>query len=255
MKTRNKGLPCKSYVYLIEIDVYINMILSFLSRYNWFDQYISSLITWRYKYVDREKTALSFLRFSCVYDETRVLELKRWVHRSTLIRWFHKLFKTEGLPGVVNQVLADCFPMIHSVQKQLVQHYTVFAVKQLLLRRRGEKNPDMLKGDAYESIVDAIDNYNPSVSKIPFNKFLNYYIKNKKNIVIQRELWGLAEGSLVPLEEGHEPPVPTDTTGLDYLDEILSGLNTEYKRVLYNKYMILDVLTPQEVELTGEYNE
>jgi hypothetical protein len=54
------GLPGKSFIHIIDVDVYLRTLLSYLVHTPFFDAYVASKIQRHHRYKDREKTTAPF---------------------------------------------------------------------------------------------------------------------------------------------------------------------------------------------------
>ena len=98
IRTKNSGLPAKSFMHVISLDFFIKLAVSCLEKTNFFDSYIMSLLKWKVRYKDRESNATDFLNFLCIYDERRVNELfppHKFTNRTDLIL-FPRMLETAG---------------------------------------------------------------------------------------------------------------------------------------------------------------
>lgn len=225
--TRNQGLPAKSFMYVVSLDFYLRIGLSCLFNTQFFSNYLSSFVRWKFRYRDRERSALDYLNFMCSYNETGVdaLSNSNFFKRTDAIRLLNRitrsvekykrikskhdlgveeykyLFKfNQKFGGYRNSILMsipDICERINNIQSLLVKHYLFFIVKGLLEKRGRTSDVDKLKSDAYEVLMSMIDNYDPTRSKVPFSNYLKFFIRSGKDKVIKRETWNLKEGSLV----------------------------------------------------------
>ncbi len=231
-RTKAKGLPAKSFMYIIDLDYYLRIALSHLANSSFFDLYIASHIKYKYKQKDRKHVADSFLKYLCIYDESRVNDLfySKFINREILILFFNELYKSikqyedilkKDIESISNEdlkfiwqfqykfgkftsVIHRNFPFIlEKVNKTIsliTDHYLSFILKNLMLRRISIDDPNKLKADSYEVIIDMINSYNPAVSKVPFNNYLTFFIKNRKNKIITEEISD-SEKNIVSLDE------------------------------------------------------
>ncbi len=259
------GLPGKSYLHIIELDIHINMILSYMLDSYLLDNFISSLITYKYRYIDRETILNDFINFTCTnsLDRLELLTNSKLVLRSDLIKFFKKLYKLaleDKIESNLKTVLLDVVPKIHDFQKLLIDHYLNFSLSILSSRRCGYINMNELRSDAYEAIIDAVDNYNYTRSKVPFNKFLTFHVKNKKGKTISHDLWGLPQGSLVEIDDNEEVDefytnfkednhIESNNFRLLILEDLISNMNIVYKKVLCLKHNLVLGLTEEEQSL------
>jgi hypothetical protein len=229
-KTTAKGLPGKSYIYILELDKHIKNILSLLYNLPILDLHVASKVQWKTKSNDREKVVSEFLNYMACYDNTRVNFLlpSKIIKRSDFIQFISQLdislskykkiiekkdktyeetlflFKTQNiLKGNLSGLLFSTEKVnltIFELMNTLITNYLYFIVKGLMARRKSEKNPNKLNTDAYNVLLDMIDSYNVNKSKIPFNKYLKFFILAKKNKIIKYETWNLEAGQLKSLE-------------------------------------------------------
>lgn len=266
------GLPGKSFIHIIDVDVYLRTLLSYLVHTPFFDAYVASKIQRHHRYKDREKTTAAFINYLCVYDERRIKYIlpSKFLPRSSLIALLTELQTTahryeeiiskespsmEELSDVVSlrfrwgsnidafiKTVYSCADGIKTVQDGIANHYLRFIVRQLLLNRRGDSDPDHLRTDAWFAISDMIDAYDPCRSKVPFNNILSFYTKNRKNKVIHDETWGLKQGDIIhlgSLDDDDEEGVGISSAQLQ--KEVENGLHAS--SVSSERYALIDVLS------------
>ncbi len=230
---KNKGLPGKSYVYLLSLDNLIKNALSFIVENNFFDLFVSSKVTWKYKYPTREKSVNSFLNYlGCYYsDRVDFLINSNFVSRSDLIIYLNQInkllefyqsvisqkdkelseedykvlalllqFKTKNFNWSMVNSFSEVVEEIKLVYDTLISNFIDYIRKGLMQRRKGVKDPKSLSTDAYKALVLMVDNYNTDRSRIPFNNYLKYFIKDTKSKIIKEETWGLTAGKLVGID-------------------------------------------------------
>jgi len=231
IKSGNRGLPGKSFIYIVTLDYYLKMALSYLSNTPFLDNYITSFLKWKLMYNSREKMMSNFLNYMVTYDESRIefLVPSRFFRRSDILVMLNKiamgikkyelimekkdktnkdlkyLFKFElrfgkntfGLRKAVPEIVSN----ILQLQETLVKYYLSFILSQLMRRRKGGRNPNELKFEAYQALLDMIDSYDSSRSKVPFHSFLKFFIKAEKHKSIKEENWGLKTGDMIELDD------------------------------------------------------
>lgn len=283
-----RGLPGKSYTYVLTLDKYIKMLLSILVNTPFFDYHVSSYITRRFRYKDRVKTVSGFLKYTAISDESRFEPLieNKILRRSDIISlaedirnsistvseitssqepstddlyylfWFN--LKFGEFSEVIKSSCPDISKRLDRFKNTIVSHYSSFIIKGLMERRKSQSEPDSLKSDAYYVIMEMLDNYNPKRSKVPFNNFLRFFTKSQKNSVIQRQLWGLKEGSLVSIDNKDDEKdsvikeIETqlqkddDNEKLELIEEVIDNLPTPFSNVLKLHYNIINPLTVEE---------
>ena len=285
-KTNAKGLPGKSYTYILTLDMYINMLLSILSTTPFFDYYCASYIYRKHRYKDRLKTVVGYLKYTAVADESRTLSLvENNVLRRTDVmhiaenmhnssKKVEKILDTDN-PSIddlrylcnfrlkigdksdlVIRNINDIHKKMTKFKKNITNHYLLFVLKKLMERRKKSANKESLKTDAYYVILEMINNYNPKRSKVPFNNFLLYFTRNQKNTVIKRQQWGLPEGSLVSIEQSEdntlmkevEKELKKDTSNekLQLIEEIVDQIPFPLKKVLELNYNLVNPLSVEE---------
>jgi hypothetical protein len=109
-----------------------------------------------------------------------------------------KLGKT--LEGVLRSI-PHISKKISHIQDVLMQHYSSFIIQGLMKGRKGVHAPNEMKSDAYAVMMNMVNDYDPSRSKVPFNSYLVFFIKSTKNSMIKEQLWGLEEGAVVSIED------------------------------------------------------
>ncbi len=299
VKTKAKGLPAKSFMYIIDLDYYLRLALSYLSNTDFFDIYISSNIKYKYKQKDRKYVANSFIKYMCIYDESRINTLfySKFINREILILFINNLAKSityyrsikeKYVDDLTNEELkylwqfnfklgkftpsiVDNFPFIvrkiNNIHTLITDHYLSFILKNLMLRRKSTPDPDKLKSDAFDVIVDMVNSYNPTKSKVPFNSYLKFFIKSKKNKIIIGEK-DLAKHNTISLDQAYETSkdeidneifqtfekyIYLDRNVEEYLDlieKVSNELPLPFKNLLLLNYNIVNPLTPtEEIEL------
>jgi len=238
-----KGLPGKSYIYIMEIEHELKRFLSVVNESPYFNNYIFMYIVRHYRYKDREQTANNFIEFMCTYTPDRLyslfpnkifnrqmcIQLLNFVYRC-VIKYksikkklknnqtvtndeitFYMVFQKKWIVNeqfFIKQVIAS-YDAVYSIIQKLIDNYQSFIIKYLLKNRRGDKYPNHLKTDAYEIILTLINIYNYKRSKIPFHNILRPYIANHKNRLILDESWG--GNDIVFLDSVTEKGYITDT--------------------------------------------
>lgn len=269
IKITNKGLPAKSYTYILDLDYYLRMGMSILVNTPYFDFLVASSLEWKYKYKDRERLVNDFIKYLSINDESRINILfnSNFFSRVDMIKilvkcneimnkynslivkdeltkeQFDFLLKTKLNWGnffiCIEKNIGKITSEIQKIQTLLINHYVTYIIKGLMQRRKGEHNPDKLKADAYELLMRMIDSYNPNRSKVPFHNYLKFFIRSGKNKVIQRELWNLPEGSIVSIDELHEQRKESETKKkLDVVEEILNNNVTVLRAAEERKLLV-----------------
>ena len=298
-----KGLPGKSYLYIVELDNYLRKSLSILSNTNIFDVYVSSYIRWMVKSNNRKELSNDLLNYLSCYGTERIdfILPSRLLSRSDIFSFLtalsnsikkykdiikngssveeddvfaaHFRMKWENmLPELLNSIL-DITDKISSIYSLLIDNYLFYIVKKLMTGRKGESNPDNLNSDAYEVLVAMVDSYNTKRSKIPFNKYLNYFILLNKDKVIKHENWGLDTGKIISLNSVEDKKDTTkggynknrsineellfairkysieekkDSDSKNLIDNLNDMLPKPFYKILSTFYGIIDPLTPEE---------
>ncbi len=284
VKSKDKGLPAKSFVWIIDIDVYLKNALSLLSNTEFLDNYISKFLTWRFKYTHREKCAEAFINYMCIYDEERInclFEFNKFFSRSEMLILISKVIDyldkvkekdinsinyvyfdliSNNVKEIIEKSFKGTLDKIIDIQQSIIDNFLPFAVKGLMSGRKGN-DPNMLKTDAYQSIIDMIDNYDYNRSKSPFNNFLSFFIKGNKNKVIKEELANLDEGSFISIDEINDITEKANMisniiqkrmlTFKDKENKFLTEQTTKYlpkliRDVLSLRYLLLEPLNRKE---------
>ena len=265
------GLPGKSYLYIMEIDRYLKMALSSFSCLPFFDMYVMSLLSWKFRYKDREKMTKQFIMFMLVYDEDRIniLIQNKFFKRSSFFSFLaqitislqeydkileeepstHKnliFYKIKSRLYPQEQVISRSIPVLYKKIGEcldlILSHYMAFTLKGLMLHRKGIANPDLLKTDAYHTIIEMVDNYDYTRSKIPFNNYLPFFIKATKNKTIKKELSHKEStcGELKWKELGNLPQQEhiTQEHITQELDEIIGNLPPIFRKILVLQFGI-----------------
>jgi hypothetical protein len=233
--TKAVGLPAKSYMWIITIDYHIYNLLSFLCKKDYFNEYILSHLTYRHLAKHREIETTNFLNFLMTTDQTRVYFIyptrslsrqksllmvatlsencKQFVELGKKLLAgkeltdeelaFYSLFQNKiGFDETLYRVIEDINIELRSIMHELYFYFKSLIIKDLLMRRKGDSDPDHLRTDAYEVILSMIDQFSlRKESKMPFVKQLSWLSKSRKNKIIQYENWGLTnEGCLLSLD-------------------------------------------------------
>ena len=267
-----RGLPGKSFVHILDLSMYLRTALSYLVHTPFFDAYVASKIQRYYLYRDREKTTMAFINYMCVYDERRINYLmpSKFLPRSAVMELLVSISEqahlydqlmqkeqatTQDLTTILNMRLRygtnidivfknvkECAHKVTQVYSTIAEHYARYIVRQLLLHRRGDSEPDHLRTDAWFAISDMIDAYDPKRSKVPFYNILSYYTKNRKNKVINDENWGLPSGGIIhmgSLGDNEDEDITINTAQLQ--KEVESGMHEA--SVSSERIALLDVLS------------
>lgn len=289
MKLRiEKGLPGKSYLYVAELDLYLKLALSPFSNLSFFDNYVMCLVTWKFRYKDREKMVKDFIMFMLIYDESRIdfLLCSKYFKRSFFISFLKQVNNSlKSVDDILEKkdYTYDDFFMLYNIKSKLhpyniaiynfvpllckkismtldtiLSHYLSFTIKGLMLKRHGISDPASLKTDAYNTIIEMIDNYDYNKSMIPFNNYLVFFIKSSKNKIIKQELWNLKEGLLVPLQDKNEKESidkleinksiveEGGIKGLEVVDKFIVDLPLIFQKILILNFGILQSLTKEK---------
>lgn len=232
-KTKHSGLPGKSYVYVITIDYYLLMFLSYISKYQHFNECILNQLERYYRVKDRESATLAFLDFMAIGDVTRIRAIypsKLFTRRSCLVLLSslnEDVKKIEAISKKIKEgktitemeqaiyvdfsskwevstslfkVIKDTHKAVQDLLEVIYVNHKSLIIKILLSKRLGDPKPDHLKSDAYEVVVNLISTYNLKQSKVPFTTSVQWLSKNKKNELIQEECWGLRFGSILSMD-------------------------------------------------------
>lgn len=227
-KIKDKGLPGKSFIYIVELDNYLKMAYSLMSVSNYLDLFAAAQITYRFKQKHRKQSVNSFINYMCTYDAQRVDFLfGSYIPRSVLLKFLNSvvlslskleecIFSSElekinylafihakwgEHTRLLKINLTSIYKNICKLQTLLANHYIRHIVGGLMSRRKGEYNPNSLTGDAYFVLLEMLDKYDYNRSKIPFSNFLKFFIRSGKHKVIQSETWGLKDGSLLSFDK------------------------------------------------------
>lgn len=228
-----RGLPGKSYIYLLDIDRELYTFLSYISHAPFFDYFISSLIRRYYRSNDRKKAVDNFLMFSVISNEDRLehiypskifdrvscikflnmlyeginkytsikekLKNKKEITQDEFI--FYSLFSKRWLinENISIRQIKETHKRVNNLVQQLYHAHLHFITKYLLKNRRGTHNVQDFSASAYEVVLEVINVYNPKRSKIPFFKLAQKYTYNYKNRIIKEETWGL-DNSIIHLD-------------------------------------------------------
>lgn len=223
--TPQSGLPCKSYVHIIDLDIELRRFLSVINESNYFNQYVSNNIVRYYRYKDRKTVVQNYLDFMATYtaDRLNFIFPGKIFSRGLCIQLLNSLYagvsKYERIKKRIknNKPISDddiiyndifykrwifndrlfidqikqTYSKVNKLVESLISCYQSYIIKYILKNRRGDKNPTHLRTDVYDIIMTIINVYNYKKSKIPFHSIMRPYIANHKNKVIQTETWGI----------------------------------------------------------------
>lgn len=222
------GLPCKSFVHIIELDLHLKRFLSLVNEAPYFNQFVTNCLTRLYRYNDRKKLCenyhnfmatntvdrIDFIFYEKLLSREKAISLVNSLHEASqrylkikeniregkdvsekdLI--FYHLFIRRWIPSNIREDLY--FKQIRQTRffinrfiDQMIDCFQSYIIKYLLINRKGDKDPLHLRTDAYEIIMTLINSYNYRKSKIPFHNIMRPYISNHKNKLIKWETWGL----------------------------------------------------------------
>lgn len=288
IKKKSSGLPAKSYVYVLSIDYYLRLAISPIINSGLLDNFINSQIIWKVKYKDRERIVMEFLNFMSCYSEDRLEFIlpSKLISRSKLLSALVSiknaitkcdllLTKIETLTGKESKFVFNfqqlwkdryaamrsipiCVDKIYAIYNLLVENYRFFIVKGLLSRRRGEAYPERFNTDAFYVINDMIDSYDTRRSKVPFNRYLEFFIRASKDKIIKNENWSLETGKIIPIDSlfketgeeiEHEFIAEETELSLEHftkVDKIVEHLDGIFQRMLLISHSIITPLKPEE---------
>ena len=285
LKKFQRGLPGKSYIYLLELDRELYFFLSCMSKTPFFDYYISSLIKRYYRVNDRERALENFLKFSVTYSEDRITYIypSKILDRISCIKFLNMIYQSIDKYTKLKQKLkknkvltkdeyifynifskrwvTDEFYLFKQIKSsyrnvtrlvnQLYDAHLHFIVKYLLKNRRGHNAVQDCLTIAYEVVLEVINIYDPKRSKVPFFKLAQTYAYNFKNRTIKEETWGL-NSKLIHLDALTGTKVlfeNSSKTEIKLSDEIYdeSQVKKDFEKELDNSY--------KEEEKNEEYNE
>jgi hypothetical protein len=230
-----RGMPCKCYVNILDLDRELNMFLSYVSRTPFFDSYIASLIQRYHRSNDRKLATENFLKFSVTFTEDRISyiypsKIFSRIHCIQLLNLLYdgvvkystikKNLKDESyIPTKEEQIFYTLFKRrwlvndkffikqvktthanVKRILDALFKSYERFIIKFLLKNRRGANTPKDFISSSYEVLMNVINVYNPHRSKVPLYKLIRPYACNYKNVLIKQDTWGLESTQLVRLD-------------------------------------------------------
>lgn len=268
-KRKNNGKPGKSFLIVQEIDYNILLCLSVISKLPDFETIILSKIEKKYRQKDKEFQCISFLKFQSIGDSSRITEIFNFLPRSVilnLIKEINKysdkytkinkkrikefedkkfLFEHKYLDSIVlRKTIKQCYNNILLIRDSIVKSHLNYSCKLLMERRIGEENPNNLYPDAFETIVLTLDKYDTSRSKVPFNKLLGFYLKNRKNNIIKRSNFNL-NGTIVPLEDNYDEELEERReTVMDLVENSILKLPKDQFKAISVKH---NIMYPMEV--------
>lgn len=281
IKGNNRGLPGKSFIYVITLDYYLKMAMSYLSNTPFLDSYIASFIKWKLVYVSREKMMNDFFNYMLVYDESRVEYLipSRFFRRSNIIEILNRLnnsiikyntilekeektnkdlkymFKFELKFGketfCMRKAIQDIFIKVQEIQEKIIKFYLNFILANLMKKRTGGKNPQELKFEAYQTMLEMLDSYDPARSKVPFHNFLKFFIKAEKHKMIKDDNWGLNSGEMEEFDDNYVEPIDVECSysierNQEFIDMLALYLPENIYKILSLKFGILNPITPSD---------
>lgn len=261
--TGESGLPCKSYVHILDLDIKLRIFLSYIDQNDYFSQYIINGIVHFYRYKDRQEAVNNFLDFMVTYGADRINFMfpSRMFNRTACVQFlnsvqsgitkykqilysikhnkqiskedivFYNIFSKRWLFSANNtKILINQINQIHyevnNLIKRLIYYYQSYIIKYLLKNRRGDSNPRHLRTDAYNLVMTLLNVYNYKKSKIPFHNILRPYISNYKNKIIQYETWN--NNTIIYIDEKDESE---DDNSLSLKNSIMG----EIEKQLYNE--------------------
>ena len=259
-KLKVKGLPAKSFIHIVELDYYIRNALSPLLSTETFDVFISSKIGWKKKYKARKQTVVDFINYLSCYDNNRVNFIlpSKVITRSTIVSFiislsdniktyrnlmlkppqemsyeeilfiFNYELKWNKYQHAISTIIPGTIEEIRKWYAKVIENYSNFIIKHLMARRKGEPEPSNLKTDAFRVLINMVDSYDASRSKIPFNRFLKYYVPSIKNEIIQEENWKLDTGSIMSLDTIIKNNSDEDSTKLSDFEAAVSYVMKEH---------------------------
>lgn len=264
-----RGLPCKSYIHIVNLDIELKRFLSYVNESDYFNQFVCNKLVRQYRYKDRQKVSSDFIDFMATYDSDRInfifsnKVLSRYLCISLLnliytgiIKYknikkqilkghqpsqsdtdFYIFFQKNWLtnkPNFIKQV-SQSYNYVTEFVNSLMTRYQSFIIKYLLSNRRGNNDPSMLKTDMYELVMTLINVYDYRKSKMTFHNVLRFYIANQKNKIIQYETWGLE--NLIYLDSIPEKSVLYDTPKIKNSDvtEDSSGSVLSVRNNIWNE--------------------
>lgn len=256
------GSPGKSYLHIMQLDYYFNLILSMLYTYNILDVFVLSCLEYKHRQKDRRNDLQLFIKYICTDEEKAIVFLKNsFCTRSKIIIFLKKLisevnnynntkdkkFKLEfrknyPISRTFFKLLNNCNNEINLFQNSLVKYYLRSSVKKLMLNRKGEHQPNDLNSDAYEAIILTLDKYNYTRSKVPFIKLLEFFLKNKKDSIIKRGITG------VPLDEEDlkKKIVEKEVPILEKIEGFLPLLSENQRNAVMSRHNILTRVSLEE---------
>lgn len=232
LKKNPKGMPGKSYTHVIELDRLFRIILSPFLSLNIFDLYVASCIKNRRKQKERKKMVTAYINYMACYDSDRIdfilpstliqrsqilqflVEYKNYIkRRKDLLGKDIEDLTTDDIKFLflinirigdnlvfIEKNIEDILEDIKFIYTHIMQNYVTYIIKGLMLRRKGEINPNKLNTDAYNVLVAMLDSYDVLKSRVTFNTYLIFFIKAVKNDIIKRETWNLKVGKLLSLD-------------------------------------------------------
>ena len=283
IKGGNRGLPGKSFIYVVTLDYYLKMAMSYLSNTPFLDAYVSSFVKWKLIYTTREKMMNDFFNYLLVYDESRIdyLISSVFFKRSNIIEILNRLnssiikyeiimkkeeedrnnkelkyiFKFELKFGkntfCMRRAIPEIFKKIQEIQETLIKNYLSFILAFLMKKRVGGKNPDELKYEAYQTMLEMLDSYDPTRSKVPFHNFLKFFIKAKKHKMIKEDNWGLNSGEMEEFKDNYIEPLEVEHSyaieqNQEFIDTLSLYLPTSIYKILSLKFGILNPLNHED---------
>jgi hypothetical protein len=224
-----------------------------------------------------------FFNYMLVYDESRISYLvpSRFFKRSDMIEILNRLcssiqkyekillkeeedrnnkelkylFKFELKFGkdtfCMRRAITETFKKIQEIQEILIKNYLNFILAHLMKKRTGGKNPHELKYEAYQTMLEMLDSYDPARSKVPFHNFLKFFIKAEKHKMIKEDNWGLNSGEMEEFDENYVEPLETEHSysieqNQDFIDTLALYLPNSIYQILSLKFGILNPLNPED---------
>lgn len=190
--TKNNGLPCKSFIYIIELDVLLKQGLSIISNLKDFDNYVACNLSWKFRKKDRQDMVENFINFMMINDIDRINFLfnKNMFGRKNCIKVISHVYNNIKnnfvVPFYVKQHIPSIHKKINDLLETITKHYLYLVIKHIMYNRRGE-DPDNVKIDGYNTLLEMIANYDYNRSKVPFSTLLKFYSKSAKSKVVKRQ--------------------------------------------------------------------
>lgn len=205
-----QGLPGKSYHYMEQIDFHLRMALSFLHGTMLLDNFVASNMDWKFRNQSRESALDTLLCFMATYgpDRASFLLPSKLVSRSEIVSFLKQIvdFSThfevdphsfskfilplkssffDPIPKTIINNLKETLSLLKDIQQILYLNYKNLIIKGLKAQRPFSERKEELESEAFITLVNMIDHYDQSRSKVPFPSYLSYFIKTTKNAIIK----------------------------------------------------------------------